>query len=942
MNTLQSLRLFVTNKWKLLLEKNIQKFSSEYPKLNTIDVYDCAKQIENVLYSSCNKKTKMEIHNYMYCQIYIYVYLTDLFTKQHNETFLLHIYNSYIKNNIRDIVHCNEYIIKHILKYKCENDTEIKKFIHKIVDNVKNISEYMFIDFKKNTPSRTEISTRQIEKSIPLKQMELEQRNKQMELEQRNKQMELEQRNKQMELEQKNKQMELEKRQKQIELEKRQKQMELEQRNKQMELEKMNLNFETKKKELSGIENVLESFKKQQIELNAKTKEQLEKQELLRQKLEQKLKETNTIDNETEQKLRKQLETNIEQQFKSIEQQKSELQKKIKETEMEKQKLQLNLNDEKKLLNEQLENFKRVSEQNTQAVSFLQNQLKDFMKQSLDTLQQKSQVNNNDKNVYNKNIEETNKKLNDLLRQINLPKNIECCEELKTRLEQIQREQKNLVNSNDMRMFKKSWEDLFARVIVISNIVSKMASKITFNTNSENTLLTSSMLEHQKNMQNLIEKMMSNMNNKLDKFSSVINRLENNINMLDNKNIQTQIQPLFENIKNANVNISKIEQLFNSRFLDIERKIEIINNNTNINNTDIKTLLGFFNKFEQYLQYFTQNIEQILSKFRENVNYIGYKPENLNELTEVLKNTENAVNLQLEKIENISKPLLDFSKTIDLYKNDMNNINKELKQLSTKYQTDEVPIKDIYNLLKIYYTKIDNIPNNIYKYFKDKYYENINQKTLKGNEYDTQKLALPILEKSDLQIEKQPEIKAVETLLQSGLSNSYIEELKKINYLKGICDSTDKKYEIIKKELCNGDNKKIRTMLNTIKNKYPEAKDLAEFQKSIENYINEITSKTQTQQPQQTEQTEQTQQIEQPQQTEQTEQTQQIEQTEQTQQIEQPQQTEQTQQNEEISPENLPLPPSPPLLINNNVYNLSNKGKEIVKNNNQLFSSLSL
>jgi len=141
MNTLKHLRLFITNKWKSILDENIKKFIQNNPKLGTIDTLECAEQIENVLYNSCNKKSseKIELHKYMYCQLYIYVYLTELFMKQHNETFLLHIYKSYVKNNIKDIVHCNEYIIKNILKYKCESDIEIKKFINKIVENVKNI-----------------------------------------------------------------------------------------------------------------------------------------------------------------------------------------------------------------------------------------------------------------------------------------------------------------------------------------------------------------------------------------------------------------------------------------------------------------------------------------------------------------------------------------------------------------------------------------------------------------------------------------------------------------------------------------------------------------------------------------------------------------------------------------------------------------------------------
>jgi hypothetical protein len=323
------------------------------------------------------------------------------------------------------------------------------------------------------------------------------------------------------------------------------------------------------------------------------------------------------------------------------------------------------------------------------------------MKQSLETLQQKSQVNNNDKNQYNKNIEETNKKLNDLLRQINLPKNIECCEELRSKLEQIQREQKNLVNQEDMRMFKKSWEDLFSRVIMISDTVSKMAS----NAKLENT--TSA--EHQRNMQNLIDKMMSNMNLKLSDFDSVINKLENNIKNLDNRTLQTQIQPLFNDIITVKDNIGRIEQLINNKFNSIENKIQINNDN----NENINKLLGFFENFNQYIEgQFKQNIEQIFkSSMPESLE------NKLNAITETVNETKNKISLQLENIEK-SKPLAlqDFSQDLVPLQKEIENLKNEIGDIAhidTNYittsnfkQTISEITKEFESYLNTFYNKI--------------------------------------------------------------------------------------------------------------------------------------------------------------------------------------------------------------------------------------------
>jgi len=729
MDTLQSLRLFVTNKWKLILDENIKKFSSNYHELNTIDTTDCSKQIENILYKSC-KNTKLD--SYMYCQVYIYVYLTDLFTKQHNETFLLHIYNCYIKNNIRDIVHCNEYIIKNILEYKCESDTEIKKFISKIIENVKNISEYMFIDFKKSQKVLPR-PLKEIQYGIQEKKYYTIEKDKQKEL--REKELrEKELREKEL--------REKELREKELREKFKRQNQELEQQYKQ-ELEKTRMIADNKKKDLTEIEKTLLNLKNQQLELNSKMKEQLDKQTQLKEKLEKKLKEANSFDKDTEQKLRKQLEINIEQQFKSLEQQKSDLQKKI----LEKEKTLSIEKENQKILNEQLKRFQESAEKN-------KNELQEFMKKSIMAIQQESQLNNGNKNLYK--IDEINEKLNNLMRKINTPKNFECCDELKLKLDQIQNQQKKIVNIDDMKMFQKSWEELFSRVNIIGNLVSNMKL--------EKDTISVEMLDHQRNMKNLLDKMTDNMNNKLNEFGNVLNKLETKINKYDNTNIQTQLQPFIYDIKNVSESISKITPLVNDKFNMIQREIS---NQSIINtqyNEEIKNLLGFFEKFKEYIESkFTQNIQQISSEFQKKLNLIEFKPESLqntlNEIAKVVIETENKVKIQLNKIEQISKPLAlpDYSTALEKFKEDI--IQKlETPIIDTNYITKQdfennfrLPLENLQNSIK-------SLPLNMYDFILKQ------QKQYENNEIQQQKIPLTLLEESSLKNESPKPITPIQTV----------------------------------------------------------------------------------------------------------------------------------------------------------------------------------
>ena len=94
-NRLNNIRMFMINKWKYILKKNITKFSGIYNQLNNINIEECSKQIENVIYNICFKN-RVKLEFYLFCQNYVYIYLTDIFKDIYIERFLIHIYNCYI------------------------------------------------------------------------------------------------------------------------------------------------------------------------------------------------------------------------------------------------------------------------------------------------------------------------------------------------------------------------------------------------------------------------------------------------------------------------------------------------------------------------------------------------------------------------------------------------------------------------------------------------------------------------------------------------------------------------------------------------------------------------------------------------------------------------------------------------------------------------------
>jgi hypothetical protein len=132
-----------------MLKILIDKHKNIYPKLENMDVKDCSYQIENTIYTKCIYEKNNQIKFYFFCQMYIYIYLTDIFKDFYIENFLLHVYNSYIQNNIKDIVHCHDYILKNIIKYDCSIQLEVNNYINLINSSVKTLSEYTSEQFKK-------------------------------------------------------------------------------------------------------------------------------------------------------------------------------------------------------------------------------------------------------------------------------------------------------------------------------------------------------------------------------------------------------------------------------------------------------------------------------------------------------------------------------------------------------------------------------------------------------------------------------------------------------------------------------------------------------------------------------------------------------------------------------------------------------------------------
>ena len=148
-NDFEIVRNFIKLKWKNILQSNIEKYKDIYPELNTLNIIELSKDVENVIYENCFYKKNNQIIFYIFCQMYIYIYLTEIFKDIYTEQFIIHIYNSYITNNIKNIVHCHEYILKNIIKFDCSIQSEIVNYVNTININVKKLTEYMFEEFNK-------------------------------------------------------------------------------------------------------------------------------------------------------------------------------------------------------------------------------------------------------------------------------------------------------------------------------------------------------------------------------------------------------------------------------------------------------------------------------------------------------------------------------------------------------------------------------------------------------------------------------------------------------------------------------------------------------------------------------------------------------------------------------------------------------------------------
>ena len=137
-------RQFMLSEWKDIILTNIKKFSKKYPELKNMDIYDISKEIEEIIYNKCVYKNNSNLSFYFFCQVYIYIYLTDIFKDIFIENFIIHIYKCYVNNDIKDIVHSHDYILKNIIDYDCSIQSEVIKYINLINQNVKKLSEIIF------------------------------------------------------------------------------------------------------------------------------------------------------------------------------------------------------------------------------------------------------------------------------------------------------------------------------------------------------------------------------------------------------------------------------------------------------------------------------------------------------------------------------------------------------------------------------------------------------------------------------------------------------------------------------------------------------------------------------------------------------------------------------------------------------------------------------
>jgi len=142
-------RQFMLLEWKDILLINVKKFSKYYPELKNMDINDCAKQIEEIIYNKCVYKNNSNLSFYFFCQVYLYIYLTDIFKDVFIEKFTVHIYNCYVNDNMGNMVHCHDYILKNIVEYDCSIESELIKYINLINQNVKKLSEIMFNKYQK-------------------------------------------------------------------------------------------------------------------------------------------------------------------------------------------------------------------------------------------------------------------------------------------------------------------------------------------------------------------------------------------------------------------------------------------------------------------------------------------------------------------------------------------------------------------------------------------------------------------------------------------------------------------------------------------------------------------------------------------------------------------------------------------------------------------------